>query len=160
MRTTKVMAVAVAAAALAAGSASAATMPAKALAKRADAICTMENGKRGKLPGRPKFQDPAKATNAQLKAATPYLRGDLAITRDEISKVFALGTPSEPAAATAWTKLRATLQAHMIPVYTKAVEAAEAGNKAAVLAAFKTLDSYDGVENAYAKTIGFKVCGH
>jgi hypothetical protein len=156
------LAVAVAATVAVAGatSASAATMPVKTLAKKADAICTMENAKRAKNPGAPKFQDPSKATAAQLKSAGGYLGRDLAITRDEVTKVFALGTPSEPAAAAAWAKLHTTLEDHLIAGFGKAVQAAKAGDKQRVIADFKAMNAYEGLENKLVAQLGLKVCGH
>jgi hypothetical protein len=156
------LAVAVAATVVVAGATSAwaPTMPVNTLAKNADAICTMENAKRARNSGAPKFQDPGKATPAQLKAASGYLGRDLAITRDEVTKVFALGTPSEPAAAAAWTKLHTTLVDHLIGGFGKAVQAARAGDKQGVIADFKAMNAYEGLENQLVAKIGLKVCGH
>jgi len=146
--------------ALGTGTSFAASAPVATLAKKADAICTMENAKRAKNPNRPKFSDPAKATVAQLKGASGYLLRDLAITRDEVSRVFALGTPNEPAAATAWQQLRTLLTAHSIPVFARAAAAAKAGDAKTVVAEFTAGDRYDAPEAKLMKQLGLKVCGH
>jgi hypothetical protein len=137
----------------------AATLPVATLAKKADAICKMENGKRAKNPNPPKFSNPAKATAAQIKSAGGYLGRDLAITRDEVAKVFALGTPSEPAAARAWSQLRVVLVKQSLPAFAKAVAAARAGDVKAVVADFAVSDKLDATQVKLQKEIGLKVCG-
>ncbi len=142
------------------GAAVAATMPVATLAKKADAICKMENLKRAKNPNPPTFTNPAKATVAQLKSAAGYLGRDLTITRDEVKKVFALGTPSEPAAATAWRQLRVVLVQRTLPAFAKAVTAAKAGDAKAVVADFAVSDKIDATQTRLQKAIGLKVCGN
>jgi hypothetical protein len=137
----------------------AATLPVATLAKKADAICKMENAKRAKNPNPPKFTNPAKATVAQLESAGGYLGRDLAITRDEVTKVFALGTPSEPVAAKAWSQLRVVLVKQSMPAFAKAVAAAKAGDVKAVVADFATADKLDATQTRLQKQIGLKVCG-
>ena len=136
------------------------TMPVPALAKKADAICKSENKKRAANPNPPTFQDPAKATPAQLKRAGAYLGRDLAITRDEVKRVFALGTPSEPAARTAWLQLRTILTKDSLPAFAKAVAAAKRGDAKAVVADFAVASKYDARQVKLQKTLGLKVCGN
>jgi hypothetical protein len=134
-------------------------MPVTTLAKKADAICKMENLKRAKNPDPPAFTNPAKATVAQIKSAGGYLGRDHAITREEVKKVFALGTPSEPAAATAWRQLRAVLVQRSLPAFARAVAAAKAGNVQAVAADLAISDKLDATQTRLQKAIGLKVCG-
>jgi hypothetical protein len=141
------------------GGALAATLPRAALARKADAICKSENTKRAANPNPPTFSDPAKATSAQIKSASGYLARDLAITRDEVKRVFALGTPSEPAARVAWLRLRVVLTEHSMPAFATAVADARRGNVKAVVADFKVSSRYDAEQVKLQKTIGLKVCG-
>jgi hypothetical protein len=145
--------------ALGSATSQAATLPVATLAKKADAICTMENAKRAKNPNPPTFSNPAKATVAQLESAGGYLARDLAITRDEVTKVFALGAPSQPAAAKAWAQLRVVLVHESMPAFAKAVAAAKAGDAKAVVADFAASDKLDATQTKLQKQIGLKVCG-
>jgi hypothetical protein len=138
----------------------AATMPRAALAKKADAICKMENKRRAANPHPPKFSNPAKATPAQLKSAAGYLGRDLAITKDEVSRVFALGTPSEPAARTAWTRLQVVLTKDSLPAFAKAVADARKGQGKLVSADFAASSKFDAEQVKLQKALGLKVCGN
>lgn len=120
--------------ALAVGAATAATKPAAVLAKHGDAICRADEARRAHIPNPPSFQNPAKATKAQLEAAAPYMARDLAITKDEVHRVFAQGVPAEPAARKEWTRLRGILTGQMIPTYGRVIAAMKAGDRAGVLA--------------------------
>lgn len=130
------------------------------LVKKADAICRAENKKRAANPfPAPKFQNPAKATPAQIRAAAPYLARDLAITRDEIKRVFALGQPSEPTALRAWNRLRTILETKSIPNFAKAVRDLKTGNGKLDAADFATASKY-ATQTKLQKSLGLKVCGN
>jgi hypothetical protein len=146
--------------ALAVGAATAAAKPAAVLVKQGDAICRADDAKRAHIPNPPSFQNPAKATKAQLEAAAPYMTRDLAITKDEVRRVFAQGTPSEPAARKEWTKLRRVLTGQLIPTYARAIAAMKAGDHAGVVRAFQALDRVSASQNLLLAELGFKVCGH
>jgi hypothetical protein len=138
----------------------AASVPRAVLVKKADAVCTAENKKRAANPyPAPKFQNPATATTAQLKAAAPYLARDLAITQDEIKHVFALGVPEEAAARTAWLRLKTVLVKYSMPAFAKAVRDMKAGNGKLVAADFANSSKYDAEQTKLQKTLGLKVCG-
>jgi len=146
--------------ALAAGAATAASRPAAVLVKQGDAICRTDDAKRAHIPNPPSFQDPAKATKAQLRAAAPYMARDFAITEDEVHRVFALGTPVEPAARKEWTKLRGILTGQLFPTYRRVIAAMKAGNRSTVLREFQALDRVGASQNLLLAELGFKVCGH
>jgi hypothetical protein len=152
-------AIVIALAVIGASASQAATFPVATLAKKADAICTIENAKRAKNPNPPKFANPAKATPAQIKSTGGYLARDLAITQDEVKKVFALGTPSEPRAARAWKQLRTVLVSESMPAFAKAVAAAKAGDVKAVVADFAAGSKFDATQTKLQNEIGLKVCG-
>ncbi|MBA3844465.1 MAG: hypothetical protein H0X39_17920 [Actinobacteria bacterium] len=124
-------------------------------------VCRAENKKRAANPyPAPKFTNPAKATPAQLKAGAPYLARDLAITYDEVHKVFALGTPEETAARTAWLRLKTVLVKYSLPAFAKAVADLKKGDGKLVAADFAKSSRYDAEQTKLQKTIGLKVCGN
>ena len=138
---------------------SAGLVPRATLAQRADAICVMENKRRAANPNPPKFQNPAKATSAQIKAAAGYFARDYAITVDELKRVFALGTPTEPAARVAWNRLHFVLDKESMPAFKHAVADFRLGDGKAVVADFAVSGKFDAEQTRLQKAIGLKVCG-
>lgn len=132
-------------------------LPRAEFAKKADAICTQENKKRQASPPPPKF-NPATATKAQIQGSAGFLQADGAITRDEISRVSALGEPKEKAPKQAWHTLRADFQA-ILPLFQKLPNAARAGDVKAFRADFAKLMAQDPIQAPLTKQIGLKVCG-
>lgn len=144
--------------ALTVAASAAASKPRAVLVKQADAICRADEAKRAKEPA-PPAQNPAKATPAQLKAMVPFMQRDLAITVDEVHRAFALGTPAEPAARAAWTKLHTVLVGGMIPDFERAIAAMKRGDRAATLRAFTRLDRLGPTQTKLENALGLKVCG-
>ncbi len=139
------------------GSSSSKQLPRAEFAKKADAICTQENNKRAGAGTPPKF-NPATATKAQIQGSAGFLQADGAITRDEISRVSALGEPKEAGSKQAWHKLRADFQS-IVPLFQKLPSDARAGNVKAFRAEFAKLMAQDPIQAPLNKQIGFKVCG-
>ena len=148
-----------AAALVLASSAVAANVPRATLAKKADAICTAADKKRAQNPNPPTFTDPRKATAKQMKASAPWFARSHAILKDEVTRVFALGTPSEPAARVAWKRLHTILTKVELPAFAAAIEAAKKGDGKAFMVEFLKGSKYDAEEAKLGKALGLKVCG-
>jgi hypothetical protein len=135
-----------------------AQLPRAEFAQKADAICrqgqqTLQSG-----PKPPNF-NPATATSAQVKSATAFLQSDAAITRDEVSRVTAVGEPAETAAKEAWTRLRESLQSQTLPAIESVATAAAAGDVTAFRAGITRLNGIGAFQRPLVQAMGFKVCG-
>jgi hypothetical protein len=140
--------------------ASAGTMPVKQLVKKADATCKADEAKLGKLPELPLWVlDPAKATHAKVKLAAPIFAQSLALNKDELARMFAVGTPSEPAAAKAWKRFHVLLYDITLPIAEDVAAAAKRGDGKAIGADYRKLYRYAPETEKLSKTLGFKVCG-
>lgn len=139
------------------GSNSTKQLPRAEFARKADAICTQENKKREGAGTPPKF-NPATATKAQAQGSAGFLQAEGAITRDEISRVSALGEPEEAGPKQAWHKLRADLQSSA-SLFQKLPNDARAGDLKAFRAKAAKLMAQDPIQAPLVKQIGFKVCG-
>ncbi len=140
--------------------AAAGTMPVKQLVKKADAICRPDEAKLAKLPELPLWVlNPAKATSQQVKLAAPTFAKSLALNKHETALIFALGTPSEPAAAKAWKRLHDVLYDIGLPIAADVAAAAKRGDGKTIGADYKKLYRYALETEKLGKTLGFKVCG-
>jgi hypothetical protein len=143
-----------------AATAAAADVPRATLAKQADAICKAEDVKRAEVSAAaPQFSNPAKATVKQLRAAAPWFVHARAIFANEVTRIFALGTPREPAARVAWIRLRVVLTKIVLPEFTSATAAAQRGDQKTFATQFTKLSKYGPEELRLQKTIGLKICG-
>jgi ABC-type phosphate/phosphonate transport system substrate-binding protein len=133
-------------------------LPSAQFAQKADAICTLENQKR-KAFGSPPNVNPATASGKSLKALGDYLAKDSAVTKDEVARVSALGSPKDEPAKSAWPKLHTRLTTVGIPNYDAVVQAAQAGDTKRFQAEFKKLSAGDAEQTKLQKQIGLKVCG-
>ena len=135
-----------------------ATLPAAQFAKKADAICTKENGKRAAGPQLASFT-PATATRAQVKQAGKVLTYSYPIGVDEIARISALGMPKEQVPREAWTRLHAYLLKTTFPAIHKLAATGLKGDVAGFRSQFQALETMATHETAFAKAIGFTVCG-
>jgi hypothetical protein len=143
-----------------AASAAAATVPRATLVKKADAICAAHNKQRAANPHPlPAFSNPATATAKQMKAAAPWFARSQAILKDEVTKVFALGTPSEPAARVAWKRLHVILTTVSVAGFGRAAEAARRGDAKAFTTEYVKASKFNAEEAKLGKALGLKVCG-
>jgi hypothetical protein len=141
------------------GTADAHSIPRAKLVKDADLVCSYENGRLVQYKGGlPRITNPAKATRAQLHAYGKYLAYSDHLLQDLVKREFALGTPTEPAAKTSWTRWHTLYTTILLPAYTAAVKAADAGDVKGVLTAFAAPQKYSGEAHKLAKVLGFKVC--
>lgn len=137
-------------------------VPRAKLVKDADLVCSYENGrlaqfKQADLPDT--SIAPSKASPAQIKEYTKYLAWIQKILADRITRVFALGTPSEPAARVAWARWKVLETTVALPGYRAGLTAAKAGDGKALAAAFAKIERYNGEAKRLTRTIGFQVCG-
>jgi hypothetical protein len=140
--------------------ASAGTMPVKQLLKKADAICKPDEAKLAKLPELPLWAlNPAKATHYEVKLSAPTFAKSLALNKHEAALMFAVGTPSEPAAAKAWKRLHVMIYDIGFPISEDIAAAAKRGDGKAIAADFNKLTRYGPESEKLAKTLDFKVCG-
>lgn len=134
------------------------TMPTAIFAKKADAICTMENAKRAKGPQLTSF-DPATATRRQVILAGKILKYSYPIGVDEITRVSAIGMPKEKLPAEAWTRLHELLVRTTFPAIQQLAKTGVAGKVAAFRSQFSRLETLSTPEASYGTAIGFAVCG-
>jgi hypothetical protein len=134
-------------------------LPRAEFVQKADAICTQGNEKRRAIKAKPPTFDPAKGSAAQLKGIADFLAVNEVITRDEFTRVAALGGPKEADAKQAWLKLKANFNV-ILPLLPKVARAARAGDVKAFRADFGKVTAEGPANARLGKTIGLKVCGH
>jgi hypothetical protein len=136
----------------------AANVPRAKLATNADLVCSFENGKLAQSRNPPTYSDPRKATVKQLKASAAWFARSYALKKDEIKRIFALGTPTEPAARVAWNRWHVLLTTVQLPAYAAAAAATKRGDAKGFVAAFSKAGKYSAEVAKLRKTIGLKVC--
>ena len=115
----------------------AANVPRAKLAHDADFICSYENGRlMAAGVSLPAYEDPRKATVKQLKASAPWFARVHRLKKDEIKRIVALGTPSEPAARVAWNRWIVLLKTVQLPGYAGVLAATQRGDAKGLLSAF------------------------
>jgi transcriptional regulator of met regulon len=135
----------------------AANVPRAKLATNADLVCSFENGKLVGIPNPPTYSDPRKATVKQLKASAAWFARAHALKKDEIKRIFALGTPSEPAERVAWNRWHVLLKTVQLPAYAAVAAATKKGDAKAYMAAYVKAGKYSAEVAKLRKTIGLKV---
>jgi hypothetical protein len=133
-------------------------VPRAKLAKDADFICSFENGKLVGNTHPPTYSDPRKATVKQLKASAGWFTHAYALKQDEIKRIFALGTPSEPAVRVAWNRWHVLLTTVQLPAFAGVAAATRKGDAKAFVTAFSKTAKYTAEVAKLQKTIGLKVC--
>ena len=143
----------------AASSAVAADAPRATLAKKADAICAADNAKLVKFKHKPPAPDFLTSyTPKQLKASAGYWLEVQALAKQEATAIFALGTPTEPAARVAWNRWKTLTNTYGLPFMATIVRAAQQGDVKGLRAAFSKGDKQDAEAAKLIKTLGIKVC--
>ena len=123
-------------------------------------VCRPDEAKLAKLPELPLWLlNPARATPAEVERTAPTFAKSLALDKHELALVFALGSPSEPAAAKAWKRLHVLEYDIAFPIVEDIAAAAKRGDGKAIGADYKKLARYADESQKIAKTLGFKVCG-
>ena len=142
-----------------ASSSVAAGVPRATLAKKADAICTAANAKLLHFKSAPpNFDEPSNATVKQIKASAPWFTESLALVLDENQKIFALGTPNEPAARTAWNRWHTLVSTVAIPEIKAVIAASRTGDTKAFAGAFARADKPSREAQKLIRGLGIKVC--
>jgi hypothetical protein len=140
-------------------SASAGTVPIATLAKKADAICKADNASVAHFKHQPPNMDRLFVmTSKQLKATAGYWAEVLALSKSEVTRIFALGTPSEPAARKAWTRWHTLTTSYGLPFMESIAAAAKRGDMTALKKAFSGGDKQDAEAAKLIKGLGMKVC--
>jgi hypothetical protein len=156
----KLVAAAVAVCAFAlASDAFAGELPAKDLVKKANAICAADSATVAHLKAPPDsflftFKD------KQLKAYAPYFDKVSSVAKAEYVKLFALGTPSEAAAKTRWSRWKTLVQTREIPLIDAVKAAADKGSIAAMKKAFTGGDKQDAEFEKLVQALGLKSCAN
>ena len=142
-----------------ASSSLAADVPRATLAKKADAICASANAKVLQFKSRPpNFDAPSNATAKQIKAGAAWFAESLPIVIEQNQKIFALGTPAEPAARTAWNRWHMLVTTVAIPSIKAVVAAAKKGDTKAFAAAFARAEKPSIEGQKLIRGLGIKVC--
>jgi hypothetical protein len=140
-------------------SAVAADVPRATLAKKADQVCTSENAKLVTFKSPlPVWDDPNTATAKQIKASAGWLAESLVLVKEENARIFALGTPSEPAARTAWNRWHTLVTTVAIPMLTTVAASAKRGDVKAFRAAFASAEQRSAGVDKLIRGLGVKVC--
>jgi hypothetical protein len=143
----------------AASSAVAADAPRATLAKKADAICAADNAKLVKFKNTPPASDFLFSyTPKQLKASAGYWVEVQALAKQETAAIFALGTPTEPAARVMWNRWKVLSTTYGLPFMATVVRAAQQGDVNGMRAVFSKGDKQDAEAVKLLKKLGIKVC--
>ena len=142
-----------------AATAVAANVPRAKLVRDADFVCSYENGKLMAAGVKlPTYEDPRKATVKQLKASAPWFARVYRLKKDEIKRITALGTPSEPAARVAWNRWIVLLKTVQLPAYAGVLAATQRGDAKGLIATFAKAEKYGPEATKLVKKLGLKVC--
>src|SRR3954447_5154648 len=144
---------------VAAPSAVAGDAPRAPLAKTPHAICGADNAKLVKFKHKPPASDFLTGyTPKQLKASAGYWVEVQTLAKQEATAIFALGTPTEPAARVAWNRWKTLTNTYGLPFMATIVRAAQQGDVKGMRAAFSKGDKQDAEAAKLIKTLGMKVC--
>ena len=137
----------------------AAGVPRATLAKKADAICRAENAKLLHFKSAPpSFDEPGNATARQIRAGAGWFAESQALLLEENQKIFALGSPAEPAARTAWNRWHTLVTTVAIPTVKAVVAASRKGDTKAFAAAFAKAEKPSIEGQKLISGLGLKVC--
>jgi hypothetical protein len=144
----------------AAPSALAGDVPRATLVKKADAICKTDKAKFDQIKNKPDTEKIWSWSPKQLKATAGFWADTLALARSESTQLFALGTPTEPAARKAWNRWHTLVRSYQLPQLALVAAAAKRGDLPAI---YKSLTSEDSANKddegaKVVKSLGFKVC--
>ena len=138
--------------------AGAAQVPGASLAANADNVCSAANVKFVQLVVPKGLTGTSKLTPKLLKAAAPYVAGQLAIEKEKTRRWSALGTPKEPAIRTAWARCLVLYRTVSSPAVAEGIAAAKRGDVKAFMAAYGKVEAHSAEAKKLGKAIGFKVC--
>jgi hypothetical protein len=141
-----------------AGPVAAKLVPRDQLARDADAVCSLENGRLAQLKNPPSYSSAKDITAKRLKRWAPWFKRWAALKQDESKRISTLGTPSEQSAQVAWKRWKALIATVQVPAFAKAATAAGHGDVKAFTGAFGKPGQYDSEANKIAGALGFKVC--
>src|SRR5262249_30693961 len=104
------------------------------------------------------FDGEVALTPQLLRAAAPYVAGELRIERATTRAWSALGTPAEPAIRSAWDRWLALYRGVHAPALARASRAARRGDVQRFIALSRPIDARAAEARRLARTIGFSVC--
>jgi hypothetical protein len=135
------------------------TAPRATLARKADAICRADNASIAHFKHKPPNLDKIWSfTPKQLEATSGYWDELVAVATHETTRLFALGTPSEPAARTAWNRWLALTTTYGLPFMKTVAAASKRGDLQAVRTAFSQGGSQDAEAAKLIKSLGITLC--
>jgi hypothetical protein len=150
--------VAIAAGLWIAGPATAKLAPLDRLAKAADAVCSLENGRLAQVKNPPTYTSTKDITAKRLVQWAPWFARWAALKQDEARRIAMLAPPGGQSARVAWRRWKALIATVEVPAFAKAAAAARRGDVKAFTASFGQPGRYDAEANRATRALGFKVC--